>query len=248
VTTIPQNSQCTAANVGMATVDGWNLDNGSIRVCGNSCTSFRQLVTAEGAQALASGQPVPDVPLDITNVCTGTSGSTGGADASGGVGDATQSSGDSSLGMLSCPGDIATLPYVNTTITPIAPPAFTGGTILDGEYVMTSATTYDPNGLCTADGGPTSCSGQVRGSLSFSSGTFRLDVQGLTGQPICGVTPYTINGNQISAGTQPLKYTVTPDGLTLTAPIGGSTSSTVTADGSTGPTAMTTQVGAFTHQ
>jgi hypothetical protein len=85
VTRIQADPNCTAANVGMASVDGWNIDNGRIRVCGNSCTKFRQEVTVVSGAALATGQPVPDVPLNITNTCTGASGSAG-ADATAGGG------------------------------------------------------------------------------------------------------------------------------------------------------------------
>lgn len=67
---IPANASCTSAQ---ATVDGWGLDNGRVRVCGTYCTDIQNAVT-EGALS----EPPATVAIEATVVCGG-SGDGGGS-------------------------------------------------------------------------------------------------------------------------------------------------------------------------
>lgn len=55
--------------------NGWNFDTGRIRICGPSCDNLRNVVDGVSALAIQNGVPIPDVPVTITPLCTGTSGS-----------------------------------------------------------------------------------------------------------------------------------------------------------------------------
>jgi hypothetical protein len=119
---------------------------------------------------------------------------------------------------LTCPGDLSSLPYATGTLSATDVPAFTGGSIQDGEYVATSFTAYS-GGAC--NGGSGSCpnaAGAIQASLTFAGGVLRLDEQA-KGQSnvFCYVGPYTISGNMIvfpSTGSF-YQYYVSSDGLTL---------------------------------
>lgn len=81
---LAQNSSCTAATA--ATGTGWNISQGRIQLCGQSCTQVQQTIGLVTAAALASlgdggaeaGVPagdggtlvVPDVPVQATMPCT----------------------------------------------------------------------------------------------------------------------------------------------------------------------------------
>ena len=68
-TVVPSSSACTAATQGL--VNGWNLDNGRLRICGSSCDDLRQGILAAAGAALMSGQPTPDIPVTATILCDG---------------------------------------------------------------------------------------------------------------------------------------------------------------------------------
>lgn len=75
------NPNCNAANA--TTVDGWNIDNGVIRICGPSCTDLQATVEYVTAEALTGGGDggasvlgqdggvanVPEVPVTVTVPC-----------------------------------------------------------------------------------------------------------------------------------------------------------------------------------
>jgi hypothetical protein len=64
---IPASAQCTSAQ---ATVDGWGLDNGRVRVCGPSCVNVQNAILA--AEALQEQTGVPSsVTVDGTLSCGG---------------------------------------------------------------------------------------------------------------------------------------------------------------------------------
>jgi uncharacterized membrane protein YgcG len=103
-TVVPLASACAAAT--QDTVNGWNLDNGRLRICGSSCNDLRQGILAASAAALAIGQPAPDLPVTATILCSGSgpvndagpsaaAGDDGGGSSSGGDGSAGSSSGSS---------------------------------------------------------------------------------------------------------------------------------------------------------
>ncbi len=69
-TIVPSSSLCTAAT--QNTIDGWNIDNGRLRICGTSCTNLRNTILAAAGAALQSGQPAADVPVTATVLCEGT--------------------------------------------------------------------------------------------------------------------------------------------------------------------------------
>jgi hypothetical protein len=74
---IPYAAACSAT--APDSVNGWNLDNGRIRVCGlgqdpttmqpRSCTAIRNAVLALTAQALQMDASVPDVPVTVEMRC-----------------------------------------------------------------------------------------------------------------------------------------------------------------------------------
>ena len=68
-TIVPPSSACTAATQG--TVNGWNLDNGRLRICGSPCNNLRQGILGASAAALQTGQPAPDIPVTATILCSG---------------------------------------------------------------------------------------------------------------------------------------------------------------------------------
>jgi hypothetical protein len=69
-TIVPSAPTCTSATQG--TVNGWNVDNGRVRICGTSCNNLRQGILATAGAALMSGQPTPDIPVTATILCSGT--------------------------------------------------------------------------------------------------------------------------------------------------------------------------------
>jgi hypothetical protein len=120
-------------------------------------------------------------------------------------------------GGLTCPGVIAAPPYVNIALTAFidtAPPAFTGGAIADGVYILTSAVEYD-----SVDAG---CDLQINPlqAMSFQSGMFRNEVQlPPDGGVECAIAPYTINGPSVllgaDGGLARFQYSTSSDGRTL---------------------------------
>jgi hypothetical protein len=68
-TIVPASAGCSAAT--QNTIDGWNVDNGRLRICGSSCSNLRQGVLASSGAALMSGQPAPDIPVTATILCSG---------------------------------------------------------------------------------------------------------------------------------------------------------------------------------
>jgi hypothetical protein len=157
---------------------------------------------------------------------------------------------------LGCPGDVSSLAFVSVTVTEGTAPAFTGGAINNGEYVLTSATVYDSDGQfqthCSTDA---AVQGVERESLTFESGTGRADVQE-QGQPaLCGVSTYTLAGTMITlvqSTTGPVAYSVSSDGQTLYTPLlvaGGCTwARSSSPDGAAGPSGSYLALGTFTLQ
>jgi hypothetical protein len=80
---IPLAAGCTSANRGSTSVDGWNIDQGHVVICGNSCNNLNATIGAVTAAAVQSqgggdgglpaldGGPiaVPDVPVTATIPC-----------------------------------------------------------------------------------------------------------------------------------------------------------------------------------
>jgi hypothetical protein len=66
---VPASSSCSAAT--QSEVDGWSLESGRLRICGNSCSDLRQAILAAAATALESNQPAQDIPVTATILCDG---------------------------------------------------------------------------------------------------------------------------------------------------------------------------------
>jgi hypothetical protein len=66
---VPASAGCTAAT--QDTIDGWNIDNGRLRICGTSCSDLRSTILAAAGAAMQTGQPAPDVPVTATILCSG---------------------------------------------------------------------------------------------------------------------------------------------------------------------------------
>jgi hypothetical protein len=64
---IAPNAACNAA--GQDTVDGWSIDNGRVRICGQPCTDLQNTVLAASAAARENQVPVPDVSVTGTIRC-----------------------------------------------------------------------------------------------------------------------------------------------------------------------------------
>jgi hypothetical protein len=64
---IAPNAACNAA--GQDTVDGWSIDDGRVRVCGQPCTDLQNTVLAASAAARYNQMPVPDVSVTGTIRC-----------------------------------------------------------------------------------------------------------------------------------------------------------------------------------
>jgi hypothetical protein len=81
---IAQSSSCNLANA--STAQGWNVDNGRIRICGQACNNVQGVIGAVALAALSQGTDggtdggfpasadggvpvVPDVPVDVTMPC-----------------------------------------------------------------------------------------------------------------------------------------------------------------------------------
>ncbi len=84
--TIPADSTCNAnaALSDAGTANGWAFDNGRIRICGAACDGLRSAVQKADGIHLAFGVQAPDVPVSITPLCTGTSGSSDATTGGGG--------------------------------------------------------------------------------------------------------------------------------------------------------------------
>ncbi len=77
----PLNTACNQSTVGSTSVNGWNLVNGRIVVCGNQCASLQAVLAAAAAGALGDGGlsldaglpdggiHVPDIPVEIEEPC-----------------------------------------------------------------------------------------------------------------------------------------------------------------------------------
>jgi hypothetical protein len=79
------NSNCNAANQNASSADGWNIDNGRIRVCAGSCGNIQTTILAVASEAFAGTgdagadagiplvdgglPPVPSIPVDMTMPC-----------------------------------------------------------------------------------------------------------------------------------------------------------------------------------
>jgi hypothetical protein len=137
-------------------------------------------------------------------------------------------------GGLSCPGDISAPPYVNITPTVVVgtAPAFTGGTIADGVYVLTSYVAYDSvddGGCSTMDpggGGFETNAPLPLSAVTFSAGMFRIEHETPPDGGVgCVVEPYMISGTSIVLGADggdgSLGYSISADGLTLELYLGG---------------------------
>jgi hypothetical protein len=68
-TIVPSSAGCNSTTQG--TIDGWNVDNGRLRICGTSCNNLRTAILATAGAALKSGQPAPDIPVTATILCSG---------------------------------------------------------------------------------------------------------------------------------------------------------------------------------
>ncbi len=68
-TIVPSAAGCNSTT--QTTIDGWNIDNGRLRVCGPSCSNLRTAILASAGAALKSGQPAPDIPVTATILCSG---------------------------------------------------------------------------------------------------------------------------------------------------------------------------------
>jgi hypothetical protein len=63
-TIVPGASNCSAST--QTTVDGWNVDNGRIRICGQPCANLRTAILAATGAALQANLPAPDIPVSAT--------------------------------------------------------------------------------------------------------------------------------------------------------------------------------------
>jgi hypothetical protein len=82
---IASSSSCNLANA--STAQGWNIDNGRIRICGEACNNVQGVIGAVALAALDQGEEaglpdggfptsedggvpvIPDVPIDVTMPC-----------------------------------------------------------------------------------------------------------------------------------------------------------------------------------
>jgi hypothetical protein len=64
---IAPNAVCNAA--GQDTVDGWSIDDGRVRICGQPCTDLQNTVLAASAAARDNQVPVPDISVTGTIRC-----------------------------------------------------------------------------------------------------------------------------------------------------------------------------------
>jgi hypothetical protein len=64
---IDPNAACSEAT--QNTVNGWSLDQGRIRICGQACTDLQNAVLVASAAAQASQSPVPEVAVTGTILC-----------------------------------------------------------------------------------------------------------------------------------------------------------------------------------
>lgn len=84
---VPKDTGCNPMN--QSTANGWNLTADAanitkLRICGAACDNLRSAINTAAANAIAAGQPPPDVPVTGTLLCSGTvpdAGSVGPLDA-----------------------------------------------------------------------------------------------------------------------------------------------------------------------
>ncbi len=80
-TFVPSAPGCTAAT--QTSSNGWNIDGGRLRICGQSCDDLRTGILGAAAVALKNNQTAQDVPVTATILCSGTAPTT---DAGAGLG------------------------------------------------------------------------------------------------------------------------------------------------------------------
>lgn len=153
-------------------------------------------------------------------------------------GSAADVDGQPASSMLACPGAVTAPPYVMVAVdvqedaaTPA--PAFTGGTIADGEYLLSSCTVYGPCGSGIT----------LLSALTFKGGLLRIETQEpANGGVPCLIESYTIQGNEVVSQEPddggpvplypvsygPIPYSVSSDGGTLEVEIGSCTDGHVT--------------------
>jgi hypothetical protein len=66
-TTVAFNGACNEANA--ATIDGWNLDAGRVRICGKACGDLRTVLTNATNFAQLNSLPPPSIPVLATQLC-----------------------------------------------------------------------------------------------------------------------------------------------------------------------------------
>jgi hypothetical protein len=188
---------------------------GSDAPAGQDSTTDSASVDSSGSDApIGADAPTgPDggdsgAPTDAASEADGTSAKEAG------VIDGGQDAGD---GGLSCPEDLSSFAAAPGTLSSAGMPAFTGGSIQDGEYVATSYVGY-LGGACNGGGSGSTCSsalvgGPARATLTFRDGILRLN----GGGAFCYVGAYTLSADTIvfptTASAYP--YSMSSDGLTL---------------------------------
>lgn len=86
-TTIPHDATCSQSDVlkgDAGTANGWAFEGTRIRICGAACDGLRSTINNASTAALAFHTPIPDVPVTITPLCSGTSGSSDATTGGGG--------------------------------------------------------------------------------------------------------------------------------------------------------------------
>ena len=63
---IAPNPGCSAMTLG---ADGWNIDKNRIRICGQSCTDLRTVLTNVATASFTMGSAAPDVPVSAIQAC-----------------------------------------------------------------------------------------------------------------------------------------------------------------------------------
>ncbi len=135
------------------------------------------------------------------------------------AGDAASDAEDGSdAGGLGCPGGSLAYVSVTTTATTAMAPAFSGGSIPDGEYLLTSAVAY--NSIGSQCGSNTSSYAET---FTFKSGVLRVNVESPSAATVCLVEPYVISGTSIvpvaDAALGAMPYSVSDAGA-LQIPLG----------------------------
>jgi hypothetical protein len=98
-TSVPLDPGCSAAT--QTTANGWNVDNGRVRICGKPCDDLRALILGVTGMALKQNLSIPDVNVTATVLCGGAIGDGGGFtstnDASGSTHPDASTGGDSGI-------------------------------------------------------------------------------------------------------------------------------------------------------